>query len=183
MKPHRPPAAAPASIITGMTTIAGVPAGSTGARTIALAPQAPSRNWPSAPMFQRRIRKASEQARPVRISGVALTSVSLMTPTLPNAALTMWPNDLIGSPPMSQMMNPLRTKAKARAASVISAVNQRGASVRGSRRRVMGSRSRRSPAPGHLVRASRPAAGHQQADLVDVGRRPTGTSPRSGPRT
>ena len=60
--------------------MAGVPAGRIGTRTTALAPQAPSRNWPSAPMFQRRIRKASAQARPVRISGVALTSVSQMTP-------------------------------------------------------------------------------------------------------
>ena len=89
MKPHSPPAMAPASIIAGMTMIAGVPAGRIGARTIALAPQAPSRNCPSAPMFHSRIRNASEQARPVRISGVALTSVSEMTPTLPNAAPRM----------------------------------------------------------------------------------------------
>ena len=83
MKPQAPPASAPASIIAGITTIAGVPAGRSGARTTALAPQAPSRNWPSAPMFQSRIRKASEQARPVRISGVALTRVSEMTPDAP----------------------------------------------------------------------------------------------------
>ena len=74
MNPQTPPAMAPATIIAGITTI-GVPAGRIGARTIALAPQAPSRNWPSAPMFQRRIRKASAHARPVRMSGVAATSV------------------------------------------------------------------------------------------------------------
>ena len=67
--------------------------GASGNRTTALAPQAPSRNWPSAPMFQSRIRNASAQARPVRISGVALTSVSEMTPMLPNAALRMWTNE------------------------------------------------------------------------------------------
>ena len=89
MRPHSAPAAAPASIITGMTTIAGVPAGSSGKSTTALAPQAPSRNCPSAPMFQSRIRKAIEQARPVRMSGVAFTRVSLITPTLPNAASRM----------------------------------------------------------------------------------------------
>ena len=59
MNPHSAPAAAPASIITGITTIAGVPGGRIGASTTAPAPHAPSRNWPSAPMFQRRIRKAS----------------------------------------------------------------------------------------------------------------------------
>ena len=48
------------------------------------------RSWPSAPMFQSRMRKASAQARPVRISGVALTSVSEKTPRLPNDASTMW---------------------------------------------------------------------------------------------
>jgi hypothetical protein len=41
-------------------------------------------------MFHSRIRNASVQARPVRRSGVALASVSEMTPMLPNAALTMW---------------------------------------------------------------------------------------------
>ena len=70
--------------------IAGVPGGTIGTRTTAEAPQAPIRNWPSAPMFQRRIRKARAQARPVRISGVALTSVSDRTPRLPNDDRRMW---------------------------------------------------------------------------------------------
>jgi hypothetical protein len=51
-----------------------------------LAPSAPIKNCPSAPMFHRRIRKATEQARPTRMSGVALTRVSEMTPALPNEA-------------------------------------------------------------------------------------------------
>ena len=74
----------------GSRRCAGVPAGRIGNRTTALAPQAPRRNWPSAPMFHSRIRKASEQARPVRMSGVALTSVSDQAPTLPNATSAMW---------------------------------------------------------------------------------------------
>ncbi len=65
MNPQAPPARAPATIIAGITTNPGVPAGSSGTRTTALAPHAPRRNWPSAPMFQRRIRKATRagQAR------------------------------------------------------------------------------------------------------------------------
>ena len=135
--------------------MAGVPAGSTGASTIALAPHAPSRNWPSAPMFQSRIRKASEQARPVRMSGVALTSVSLMTPTLPNAATTMWPDDRTGSPPTNQM-TPARTNAKDERGDRHQRREPARASVRGSRRSVMGSRSRRSPARGRVVAAAPP---------------------------
>ncbi len=68
----------------------GVPAGTSGTRTTALAAQAPSSSWPSAPMFHSRIRNASAQASPVRISGVDLTSVSEMTPTLPSDAPRMW---------------------------------------------------------------------------------------------
>ncbi len=79
-----------ATIIRGSVTIAGVPAGTIGMSTTADAPQAPMRNWPSAPMFQRRIRKARAQASPVRMSGVALTSVSERTPRLPKDERTMW---------------------------------------------------------------------------------------------
>ena len=68
-----------------MKSGAGASGGRTGARTIAAAPQAPISSWPSAPMFQSRIRKASAQASPARMSGVAVTSVSDMTPTSPNA--------------------------------------------------------------------------------------------------
>ncbi len=64
--------------------IAGVPVGTMGTRTTAEAAQAPIRSWPSAPMFHRRMRKARAQARPVRMSGVAFTSVSERTPRLPN---------------------------------------------------------------------------------------------------
>ena len=57
-------------------------------------------------MFQSRIRKASAQARPVRISGVALTSVSDRTPMLPNDAFRMWRYEAIGSPPTIAMIAP-----------------------------------------------------------------------------
>ena len=70
--------------------IDGVPAGTTGTRTIADAAQAPMSSWPSAPMFHRRIRKARAQARPVRMSGVAFTRVSERTPRLPNDERRMW---------------------------------------------------------------------------------------------
>ena len=67
-----------------------VPSGSQPTSTMALAPQAPIMSWPSAPMFHRRMRKATEHARPVKIRGVALTSVSESTPTLPSEERTMW---------------------------------------------------------------------------------------------
>ncbi len=89
-KAQAPPARAPATIIAGIRTIAGVPAGRMGMSTTAPAPHAPRRNCPSAPMFQSRIRKARAHASPVRIKGVALTSVSEMTPISPNAASKMW---------------------------------------------------------------------------------------------
>ena len=90
IRPHAAPPRKPATSITDRTTMPGVPAGSSGARTTALAAQAPSSSWPSAPMFQSRIRKASAQARPVRMSGVDLTSVSEIAPMLPRDAPTMW---------------------------------------------------------------------------------------------
>ena len=76
--------------MTGSTTNPGVPAGTSGTSTTALAAHAPSSSWPSAPMFHSRIRNARAHARPVRISGVALTSVSEITPTLPSDAPRMW---------------------------------------------------------------------------------------------
>ncbi len=90
IRPHAAPPRKPATSMTGRTTNPGVPAGRSGARTTALAAQAPRSSWPSAPMFQSRIRKARAQARPVRMSGVDLTSVSEMTPTLPMDAPRMW---------------------------------------------------------------------------------------------
>jgi hypothetical protein len=50
-------------------------------------------------MFQSRIRNASAQASPVRISGVALTSVSDRAPMLPNEVDRMWRYEATGSPP------------------------------------------------------------------------------------
>ena len=80
------------------------PPGSQPTSTTAEAPQAPIISWPSAPMFQRRMRKATEQARPVKMSGVALTRVSESTPTLPSdGAHDVGVGVDSGSPPMSQM--------------------------------------------------------------------------------
>ncbi len=64
-----------------MSTNGELSAGSSGTSTTAEAPQAPMNSCPSAPMFHRRIRNASAQASPVKMSGVALTSVSDSTPT------------------------------------------------------------------------------------------------------
>ena len=162
MKPHAAPARKPESIISGIVTNAGVPAGTSGRNTTALAPHAPIRNWPSAPMFHSRIRKASAQARPVRISGVALTSVSEMTPDSPKAASNMCWNDLIGSPPTSRMMKPEITKETKTAPMVTASGSQRGTSSR--RSTMIGSRS--------LMRLRRPRAGLlpviMQADVMDV---------------
>ena len=91
MKPHSAPQMKPATAITASMIRRGVLAGRMGSSTTALAPHAPRKNCPSAPMFQSFMRKASAQARPTRISGVAFTMVSLNTPRLPNAASTMCP--------------------------------------------------------------------------------------------
>ena len=89
MKPQSAPQMKPATAITASMISPGCSAGRMGSSTTALAPQAPMKNCPSAPMFQSFMRNASAHARPTRISGVAFTSVSLKTPTLPNAAFTM----------------------------------------------------------------------------------------------
>jgi len=53
----------------------GVLAGSTKS-AMPVAANAPIKSWPSAPIFQRRIRKAMETPSPARINGVALMVVS-----------------------------------------------------------------------------------------------------------
>src|SRR5450756_3217686 len=93
--------------------IDGVPGGTIGMSTTADAPQAPIRNWPSAPMFHRRIRKARAQARPVRISGVAMTSVSDRTPRLPKDERRMWTKIWMGSPPAIHRMTVSYTHLRA----------------------------------------------------------------------
>jgi hypothetical protein len=72
-----------------MNSQRGVVAGRIGIKTTALAANAPIKNCPSAPMFQMRMRNASEQARPTSINGMALTIVSENTPQLPNADFPM----------------------------------------------------------------------------------------------
>ena len=174
-RPARPPASSP-----GSARRPGVPAGRIGSSTTALAPHAPSRNWPSAPMFHSRIRNASEQARPVRMSGVAFTSVSDRTPTLPNAASAMWGNARIGSPPTNARTMPLITSATT--------------SARSRQRREPARRSAAARGEASAQAAIRPVAvrqlperrrprrhRHEQPDLVDVGRRPRRTMPAIRP--
>ncbi len=90
MKPHSAPAAMPARIISGMATQRDVWAEISGSSTTALAPHAPMKNCPSAPMFHSRMRNASVHARPTRISGVAFTSVSEKTSIPPNDERAIW---------------------------------------------------------------------------------------------
>ena len=149
MSPHSAPQAKPTSSMAGMTTIPGVPAGRSGTRTTALPPQAPSRSWPSAPMFQSPIRKARAQASPVSMSGVALTSVSEMTPTLPKAALKMCTYERTGSPPTKARTRALTSRAKATARSGVRSA-QRG----GSRRRSRVSETGRGTAARRGARAA-----------------------------
>ena len=73
--------------------------GSRGIKTTALAPKAPMKNWPSAPIFHNRMRKAREHARPTSIKGVAFTNVSEKTPILPTEARAICAYDANGSPP------------------------------------------------------------------------------------
>src|SRR5829696_3021778 len=84
--PQIEPITMPANAITGMNNQRDVSAGNTGASTIALAPQAPIMNCPSAPMFHNFMRNAIEQANAVRMIGVAFTMVSDKTPKSPNDA-------------------------------------------------------------------------------------------------
>ena len=114
MKPHNAPQMKPASAIAAIMMTRGVSAGRSGNSTTALAPHAPRKNWPSAPMFHSRMRNANAQARPTRISGVALTNVSLKTPRLPNAASTICSYDRIGSPPAAQITTPPMMNATTR---------------------------------------------------------------------
>ena len=51
---------------------------------------APSRSWPSAPMFQKPARKAMATAAPVRRIGVAVTRTSIAVKLLVSGAITNW---------------------------------------------------------------------------------------------
>jgi hypothetical protein len=100
MKPQSPPATAPASIIAGMTTIAGVPAaGSARGRS----------RWRPGAEQELTLRADVPEPHPererageaVRMSRVALTIVSEMLDT-PKAAPTMCARERIGSPPTAR---------------------------------------------------------------------------------
>ena len=103
------------------------------------------------------------------MSGVAFTSVSESTPRLPNDDCTMWPKTANGSPPMNAMSRPEMTSATTSAPMVVSTGNHRGVS---SRRSVRGCRARWAdgsrPSRG-LPSHFQAAAGHEQAQGVDVG--------------
>src|SRR5215207_6256183 len=111
MNPQIAPAAMPAIAMTGMNSQRAVSAGRTGASTIALAPNAPIMNCPSAPMFHNFIRNAIEQASAAKMIGVAFTIVSESTPISPKDARAMCTYDKSGSPPTNAMMMPPNIKA------------------------------------------------------------------------
>src|SRR5919108_2923976 len=126
MNPQAAPAAMPASAMTGMKSQRGESAGRTGASTMALAPQAPMMNCPSAPMFHSFMRNAIEQASAVRMIGVAFTIVSDKTPMSPKEASAMWAYDAKGSPPAKAIKIPPRIKARMIAPTEIAAGYQTG---------------------------------------------------------
>src|SRR5688572_16836708 len=123
----------PAITIAVINNQRGDSAGTSGARTTALAPQAPMMNCPSAPMFHNFMRNAIEQASAVRMIGVALTIVSDSTPISPNEARAMCAYDRNGLPPTNAMSNPPRINATTMAPSETAAECQAGGtSSRGS---------------------------------------------------
>src|SRR5512143_270815 len=65
------------------------------------------------------MRKASAQARPTRINGVALVNVSVMPPRLPKATLAMWAYVAMGSPPTNAIRMPPKISATITAASEV----------------------------------------------------------------
>ena len=83
-------------------------------------------------MFHNFMRNASEQARPTRINGVALVSVSVMPPRLPKATLAMWAYVAIGSPPTSAIKIPPKNNASTSAANDDPIGSQRPVCKRGS---------------------------------------------------
>jgi hypothetical protein len=78
INPHSAPPTKPAISISGSKAQAEIPGAICGTKSATPeAAKAPMANCPSAPMFQNSMRKATDTARPVSISGVARTSVSL----------------------------------------------------------------------------------------------------------
>ena len=75
MKPHTAPVSTPAIVAPMSGTGAGR---SRRTSRAAVAPKAPRMNWPSTPMLNTLVRNATATARPVKISGVAATSVSVI---------------------------------------------------------------------------------------------------------
>ena len=74
MKPHAAPVRVPVAIASTRRMGGGR---SRRTRTANVAPIAPMMNWPSTPILNTPLRKAMATARPVKISGVAATRVSL----------------------------------------------------------------------------------------------------------
>src|SRR5215218_7922871 len=131
---------------------------------------APMKNWPSPPMLKSPARKATATARPVKIRGVALSSVRPMASGDPNAPRRSAPKAVTGLFPVTSMMIApmtkemriaMRGKIKAPAAF---AIHRRNAGLR--RFSPPGSRvARFSLIDGHS-RALLLAAGHQEAELL-----------------
>ncbi len=86
MPPQIAPAVMPMRSPTGSSSCTGRKFQKIITQAVPIAPQI---NWPSAPMFQKRSRKAIATPRPVRVSGIAFTSVSVKPAQLPNAPLAM----------------------------------------------------------------------------------------------
>ena len=78
----------------------------------------PAMNWPCPPMFHTPARKAIAAASPVRISGVACTSVSRADSRLPKAPSYSDENASIGETPANSTSRPITTAVRASAISV-----------------------------------------------------------------
>ncbi len=192
MKPHSAPPSMPASIIAGiMSQGEVVRRQQRGQAPPRWRPSAPRKNCPSAPMFHSFMRKASAQARPTRISGVALTSVSVK-----HARGCRRPPWRCGRTAATDRRRPARSRSRRETAprparrSRPPDGSQRGTSQarldanaegqaealrRGQRVVVVQSCGRRSL----LGRIAQRRAGHHQADRRPG--RPVGTSPMISP--
>src|SRR5690242_5874073 len=173
MKPQAAPAAIPAKIIMGIKIQGDVSGASTGHKMIALAPQAPIMNCPSAPMFHNFMRNATEQASDVRIIGVALTIVSDNTPMSPKEAEAICTYDFQASPPATSITTPPRINARRIAPIEIAAGYQAGGSFSRGSSRIRNPARRfcmeADSAMGHsfLVDLIQGCARHHQANRFD----------------
>ena len=97
-----------------------------------VAAMAPKMSWPSAPMFQSRTRKANATARPVRMSGVALVSVSAKPNHDPKAVLTISKYTSTGLKDRNARNTATTTSARPTEAKGSTILSHSGAASRGS---------------------------------------------------